>query len=205
MYKVLFFWPNIIGYIRVFLLAFAFSKAIDNPNAFAISYILALALDGLDGFLARRLNQCSFFGAVLDMMCDRTATCGLIIVLVSKYPSLVTTGIFLIALDFVSHYVRMCSTMSLKKSSHKDLQGNSSLLLQLYYQHKWIMCVTYAAQELWYLSMYLKTFPITNGFVAAVLSSRTIMANIFGLFLIKQWVNLLQLQNGIQNICEQDE
>ena len=205
MHKVLFYWPNIVGYIRIALISFAFSKGTHNPVVFVLAYLLALILDAVDGYLARRFDQCSSFGAVLDMLCDRVSTCGLVVILTTLYPHFLSTGIFLIALDFVSHYVRMYASMMLNRASHKDVQGNPSWLLQAYYEYRSVMVLTYAAQEIWYLVMYLKAFSVSHPVLHYILASRWIMANVFGLFVLKQWINVLQLQNALQLICEKDE
>mmetsp|Transcript_11161 Transcript_11161/g.16866 ORF Transcript_11161/g.16866 Transcript_11161/m.16866 type:complete len:206 (+) Transcript_11161:40-657(+) len=196
------YWPNIVGYVRFTLLAFAFSKGQESPVDFVVAYLGALLLDGLDGYLARALNECSAFGAVLDMLCDRIATCGLLVILILKIPQWLNLGIFLIALDFSSHYVRMYASMMRGKKSHKELHGNTPLLLQLYYEKRTIMCTLYAAQEAWYLILYLSAAQRSHWMADAVISSQFAMSNLFLFFILKQWVNVLQLVNGFQVILE---
>lgn len=66
---VLLYWPNIIGYIRICLLFSAWSFY-DTPAAFLPLYSSSILLDGVDGWLARRLKQVSKFGAWLDVVVD---------------------------------------------------------------------------------------------------------------------------------------
>lgn len=66
---VLLYWPNVIGYIRIGLV-FAAWAAREIPAVFVSLYSIYAALDGLDGWLARRLNQTSRFGAWLDVVVD---------------------------------------------------------------------------------------------------------------------------------------
>ncbi|XP_053278765.1 CDP-diacylglycerol--glycerol-3-phosphate 3-phosphatidyltransferase [Pleuronectes platessa] len=66
---VLLYWPNIIGYIRIGLV-FAAWAAYETPAAFVPLYAVFIALDGVDGWLARRLGQSSRFGAWLDVVVD---------------------------------------------------------------------------------------------------------------------------------------
>ncbi|KAM9359104.1 uncharacterized protein ABDE67_002251 [Symphorus nematophorus] len=67
--KVLLYWPNIIGYIRIGLV-FAAWAAYETPSLFVPLYSVSIALDGVDGWLARRLGQSSRFGAWLDVVVD---------------------------------------------------------------------------------------------------------------------------------------
>eukprot|EP00045_Choanoeca_perplexa_P002348 m.24024 g.24024 ORF g.24024 m.24024 type:complete len:78 (-) comp11465_c0_seq1:542-775(-) len=61
--KILLYWPNLIGYLRVLLLAAAFLHVTTRPVLFTILYSLQALLDWLDGAVARYFNQTSAFGA----------------------------------------------------------------------------------------------------------------------------------------------
>ncbi|XP_042343139.1 uncharacterized protein si:ch1073-145m9.1 isoform X2 [Plectropomus leopardus] len=67
--QVLLFWPNVIGYVRIGLVLAAWA-AYETPAVFVCLYSLSIALDGVDGWLARRLGQSSRFGAWLDVVVD---------------------------------------------------------------------------------------------------------------------------------------
>ncbi|XP_060606730.1 uncharacterized protein LOC132759023, partial [Ruditapes philippinarum] len=67
--EVLFYVPNIIGYVRILLLV-ASLFYYDKPLYFLILYGVSVALDALDGILARKLNQTSVFGAWFDVLID---------------------------------------------------------------------------------------------------------------------------------------
>ncbi|KAM4628393.1 CDP-diacylglycerol--glycerol-3-phosphate 3-phosphatidyltransferase [Polymixia lowei] len=67
--EVLLYWPNIIGYIRIGLVLTAYA-AFKRPTTFIPLYTISIALDGVDGWLARRLGQTSRFGAWLDVVVD---------------------------------------------------------------------------------------------------------------------------------------
>lgn len=65
--------PNTICYFRILLAFYAFyqfSVAANQLN-FLILTIIVIGLDGLDGIIARKLNQCTEFGAKLDILADR--------------------------------------------------------------------------------------------------------------------------------------
>ncbi|KAM7399846.1 hypothetical protein PAMP_019087 [Pampus punctatissimus] len=67
--KALLYWPNIIGYFRIGLV-FAAWASYETPAVFVSLYAIFTALDGVDGWLARRLGQTSRFGAWLDVVVD---------------------------------------------------------------------------------------------------------------------------------------
>ncbi|XP_018556769.1 CDP-diacylglycerol--glycerol-3-phosphate 3-phosphatidyltransferase isoform X1 [Lates calcarifer] len=67
--QVLLYWPNVIGYIRIGLM-FAAWGTYETPAVFVPLYSVSVALDGVDGWLARRLGQSSRFGAWLDVVVD---------------------------------------------------------------------------------------------------------------------------------------
>lgn len=49
----------------------AFKLCFTSPLPAAICYCISQGLDAVDGVVARYFNQCSKFGAVLDMLTDR--------------------------------------------------------------------------------------------------------------------------------------
>src|SRR4051812_19770723 len=101
---VFFYAPNLIGYTRIALALFAFSVAATNPVYFYAAYFVSAWLDALDGHVARLYGQSSRFGAVLDMITDRCATACLCVILSGFWPAYANAFLFLIALDFTSHY-----------------------------------------------------------------------------------------------------
>lgn len=86
--QVLLYWPNIIGYFRIGLV-FAAWAAHETPATFVLLYSIFIALDGVDGWLARRLGQCSRFGAWLDVVVDNLGR-GLLWSLLFKWAWLVS-------------------------------------------------------------------------------------------------------------------
>ena len=60
--------PNLIGYARIFFAFVAFHFAFTDAIKFAGFYTLSMGLDAFDGMAARHFDQCSRFGAVLDMV-----------------------------------------------------------------------------------------------------------------------------------------
>ena len=71
--EVLLYVPNLIGYGRLAAIIYGFhgDGVFDSaPLTFLLLYALNMALDGIDGAAARRLNQTSAFGAWLDVVVD---------------------------------------------------------------------------------------------------------------------------------------
>ncbi|RUS83577.1 hypothetical protein EGW08_008683, partial [Elysia chlorotica] len=66
---ILFYVPNIIGYGRILIACAAF-VFYQDPPVFIVLYTLSITLDGFDGYAARKLNQCSKFGAWFDVTID---------------------------------------------------------------------------------------------------------------------------------------
>lgn len=64
--------PNIITIARILLIPVVAFLLLDHDNRLAFAVFMAAAVgDWLDGFLARRLNQMSQLGAVLDPIADK--------------------------------------------------------------------------------------------------------------------------------------
>jgi CDP-diacylglycerol--glycerol-3-phosphate 3-phosphatidyltransferase len=74
--------PNIISTVRIIIVVFAAKELIDgnNLNSFILYFIAALT-DFLDGFLARKLNQISELGKILDPLTDKLMIGSAIIIL----------------------------------------------------------------------------------------------------------------------------
>jgi CDP-diacylglycerol--glycerol-3-phosphate 3-phosphatidyltransferase len=82
--------PNLVTLSRIVLIPLIIGiyylpydwLAIDSMNLVATTvFIMAAATDWLDGYLARRLNQMSAFGAFLDPVADKLIVIGALIVL----------------------------------------------------------------------------------------------------------------------------
>ena len=134
---VFLFIPNIIGYFR-----FAFLLAIlpiyrTSPLLTIIFYSTSQILDAFDGMAARKFNQSTKFGAVLDMVCDRASNGVMLAILASLYADYSWLFLGDIVLDLVSHWYQMYVTL-LKGSHHKESKSQWKLL-NIYYGDKAVL------------------------------------------------------------------
>ena len=85
-------WPNLLTWLRILLIPLVIGVfyvpddwlTLQGRNSTAAGLFVAAALtDWLDGYLARRLNQTSAFGAFLDPVADKLVVAAALIMLVS--------------------------------------------------------------------------------------------------------------------------
>lgn len=108
-----------------------------HPRTCSILYSISCLLDALDGIAARKYNQSTEFGAVLDMVTDRCTTACLLVFLASAWPrwSILFQG--LISLDLASHYMHMYASLAMGGGrSHKKVDESRSYILHLYYTNR---------------------------------------------------------------------
>ena len=86
---VLWYVPNLIGYLRVVMALTGFILMATVPDTYwahaTLLYIGSFVGDLFDGWAARKLNQCSIMGGLLDMITDRCATLGFLFILSGDY------------------------------------------------------------------------------------------------------------------------
>jgi len=70
--------PNLICLTRLVLafVVFAMIQLTDWWIATTVIFVIAVATDALDGYLARKYNQVTVFGRILDPMVDKIIICG---------------------------------------------------------------------------------------------------------------------------------
>jgi CDP-diacylglycerol--inositol 3-phosphatidyltransferase len=119
-------------------------------------YFFAFALDAVDGYVARLVGQSSSFGAVLDMVTDRTATAGLVMLnlLVEEDEMRKFGWITLVMLDIGSHWFHCISAKGHHKSD--DANKNKNIFLRLYYGCLPLFFACCIGQEAFYLLNFIK-------------------------------------------------
>jgi len=164
-------------------------------------YMMNFAGDLVDGFFARKLNQTSKFGGVLDMVTDRVSTAGLCVILAVLYPEQAFLFIMLIVIDIASHWFHVVSA----KGHHKEEQGN--FILGLYYGCYPFFGYCCLSQEFFYLAKWALFFHpdlhVTAGGVTITLQQATDWVLLPGL-VAKQVVNAAQWWNAASSLAEGD-
>ncbi|CAF2190336.1 unnamed protein product [Brassica napus] len=194
-------------YMRVLLNCVAFAVCFSNKTLFSLLYFFSFCCDAVDGWCARRFNQVSTFGAVLDMVTDRVSTACLLVVLSQVYrPSLVFLS--LLALDIASHWLQMYSTFLAGKSSHKDVEDSTSWLFRLYYGNRIFMCYCCVSCEVvLYIILLLIAKNQTENLLNVVVATLTqisplsflLALTLFG-WSMKQTVNIIQMKTA-SDVC----
>jgi CDP-diacylglycerol--glycerol-3-phosphate 3-phosphatidyltransferase len=104
--------PNLLTLFRlalvpVFILVFFLN--FKNHHLFsALIFLIAAITDWLDGFLARKLNQTSSFGAFLDPVVDKVIVVAALVLLVSEFHSfwISMAGVVIISREIVVSALR---------------------------------------------------------------------------------------------------
>ncbi|KAK5050059.1 hypothetical protein LTR84_004179 [Exophiala bonariae] len=158
--NIFLFLPNIIGYARVVLAIASLYYMPLHPRTCSGLYSVSCLLDAADGIAARRYNQSTTFGAVLDMVTDRCTTSCLLVFLASAFPrwSIIFQG--LISLDLASHYIHMYATLTMGSSgqSHKKVDSSRSWILHLYYTNRTVLFLFCLLNETFFIALYLLSF-----------------------------------------------
>eukprot|EP00397_Hematodinium_sp_SG-2012_P029272 GEMP01030903.1.p1 GENE.GEMP01030903.1~~GEMP01030903.1.p1 ORF type:complete len:230 (+),score=3.66 GEMP01030903.1:52-690(+) len=199
------FVPNLIGYVRI-ILAFAafYSQGIGAWKIFVGCYVVSYVLDAVDGLAARALNQGSRFGAVLDMVTDRFCTNIMTLILAFTYRDYFLIFTFLAVLDLVSHWYHTYASLLVGESSHKNASADHHWMVNLYYTSRAALFWVCAAQELFYLLLYLNVH-IADIDVRWQHYCQIGAYAIFPIFAFKQFVNCIQLREAADKIVAWDE
>jgi len=201
--------PNVIGYVRIVLNLVALNFALSDHKVSLTCYALSTLLDAADGFAARVLHQSSLFGAVLDMVTDRTATATLCVVLAHLYPAYLVTFCALIMLDIFSHWAHVYASALRLASTHKS---SSNWIVRLYY-YKPILFFVCAGNEVFYMCLYLLAFEEGQFLADAwlpiwghvrVTSVRAGLACCAPVFAFKQVTNVIQMLIAFRAINESE-
>ena len=126
--------PQLVCYTRILLACIAVFIFHAHPFISMSLMIVAELLDMLDGYLARKLNQISNFGAIIDMITDRLSPICTCLIIVSLAPSWSAILTLFLALDLISHMAMLYSALlSGSSENHKKCLVKTTPILTLYY------------------------------------------------------------------------
>mmetsp|Transcript_10307 Transcript_10307/g.14562 ORF Transcript_10307/g.14562 Transcript_10307/m.14562 type:complete len:234 (+) Transcript_10307:146-847(+) len=215
---VLLYIPNLIGYARVILtlgsLILMMMPAPVNWSLAIVMYISSFVGDLFDGMAARKFNQCSTYGGLLDMVTDRCSTLGLLYILggdynskyddTSSFPWWKCLFLCLILLDISSHWCQMFSTCSLQQH-HKSKDGNANrnIIVRLYYEVYLFFGYCCVGAEFTYICLYITQFLQDSQEWYATAIQYALYACIPGC-VIKQIVNVYQLCSACYAVADHD-
>lgn len=163
-------------------------------------YVLNFVGDLVDGWAARKFNQSSKYGAVLDMVTDRVSTAGLVGLLTLLYPKESFKFIMLTVLDISSHWFHVVASAA-AQVHHKEMQSN--VFLKWYYGIYPLFAYCCVSQEFYYLSRWALKFDPSLSFAGVELQWLCTYVFVPGCA-FKQVVNVAQWWNAAENLAKGD-
>ena len=224
---VLLYVPNLIGYARVILTLSSFGLLLVIGNSskeatasswywiFAIvMYLGSFVGDLLDGWAARKLQQTSTFGGVLDMVTDRCSTMGFLFIVGDAYRSVDEdywgwpvcrgTCLALVLLDISSHWCQMYASLSGGQHHHKSSAGNQNrhFLVRWFYQYYWFFGYLCVGAEFTYILLLVHHYMDSDDWRRLLVQAGLVICAPG--CLAKQVVNVAQLLSSCHAIAQQD-
>lgn len=198
--------PNLVGYARIALAICALRTAFADVRTCLLCYLASFACDELDGRLARRYDQCSEFGRALDMITDRLATSGLLVVLAMEHREWYATCVGLLALDVASHWTHAHVQLMIGADGHKSIGDESFFLLRWYYGNRIFMGACCVSVEVLYLCLHaMRADPAFVGFRALGPLTFSALARLaIPGFVVKQMANCAQLFEACETLVRID-
>lgn len=172
--------PNIVSFIRILLIPFmivVYYLPFAGAHSFASTvFLIACLTDWLDGFLARKLEQTTTFGAFLDPVADKLLVVSAVVLVLGHanlewltLPSIVIVGreIAISALrEWMSEVGARASVAVSYAGKLKTVLQMIAILFLLYYTPEitpdWFLLMAYilyyaaAGLTLWSMAMYFK-------------------------------------------------
>ena|SRR3990167_4532687 len=141
-----FFIPNIIDYIRILLLISALCVFSIRPWIAVWLFLTNSVLDGLDGALARKLNQQSKLGALLDFSIDRASITMILGGCIWMYPRFFLYFIAVMMMDIASHFA-VCYATAFNSGAHLDFVSRGSKLLFWFSKKNWLRYIICSSHD----------------------------------------------------------
>jgi CDP-diacylglycerol--inositol 3-phosphatidyltransferase len=202
--EILLYVPNLIGYARVILLFMCYFVMIKNYLLAILFYSVSSLLDAFDGYYARKLNQSSKFGGLLDMLTDRAATTCLIMCLCYFYPEWIFALQLWVFLDITSHWAHQLASVFRGEQSHKSTAKDTkrNIILRLYYTSRPFLFFMCAMNETYFSCLYLLHF--TEGWTIPFINIgiwRTLLWSSFPFMCIKTIISFIHLLDAAWSLA----
>jgi phosphatidylglycerophosphate synthase len=191
--------PNAVSLARA-LLAFALFPLEDRPVWFLIVVSAAVVSDWLDGYLARKLNQTSRLGVVLDIVADNILRTALWMVVARMAPTawLQCAAVLLVSVEWTTFF----ATQTLAGTHHwKDAAADAPKPIQAFFANgfrnplaAWGMAGVFGLPVLCYIRFALPSLlpsPVLRGLAALLAGGRLLSLAVEAYFL---WRYVLYLQ-----------
>lgn len=185
--------PNLLTFFRILLIpifVIIFFLPFNGNNVIvAILFLLAAVTDWLDGFLARRLQQLSPFGAFLDPVADKLMVAAALILLVLAYPYwwMALAGIIIVSREIVISALReWMAEMGERAAVKVSMIGKVKTTLQM------LALLLLLLEAPYYNLVTLLGFILV--WVAAVLTLWSMC-----IYLKAAWVSITQKESADQN------
>eukprot|EP00605_Chrysophyceae_sp_TOSAG23-4_P002544 GSChrysophyteH1.ASY1.ANO1.2809.1 assembled CDS len=196
--NVLLYYPQLIGYMRVIFMLSSLYFARSDWKACLGCYCVAFGGDVVDGFVARKFDQSSSFGATLDMVTDRVSTAGFLCMLASLMPEYAFYLALLAVLDIGSHWFHMVSVSG--GAGHKSEQTlrDRNPVLRWYYGIYVLFGYCCVGAEFFYICLYAYHF------------TQDMRVLNFALYVcgpacaLKNFINIVQMSSACYAIAEND-
>ena len=156
-------WPNFTSFVRIGLIPVVIAlyySGIAYAHLFAaILFGIASFTDWLDGYLARKFNQTSEFGAFLDPVADKLLIVVVLLVLVTVYPAILLATIIIIARELLISALREWMAIRGKHDTVKvAFSGKLKTTVQLIAISLLLLCTPTTPEWIWqtgYILIYL--------------------------------------------------
>lgn len=192
--SVIWYFPNLVGYFRILLTFIAAFLLFYHPVFAIVLGSISQILDAADGTLARRLDQCSILGVILDYTIDRMFVGCWMIVLTVLFPNLWFLFMFILSFDLVSHLFHMFASIQQGKNNHKEQDEHQGWLLRIYYSsNRTIMFSICFLHDIWILLMIIYHFYPNHYTLTAVIL-------LMPFILFKAYIHLIQLISASRSL-----
>ena len=161
-------WANFTTVSRIILIPVVivcYYSEFENAHLIAaILFALASLTDWLDGYLARKLNQVSDFGAFLDPVADKLLVAAVLLMLVTVYPALLLATAIIISREILISALREWMAIRGQRDNVKVVfSGKLKTTVQMVAISALLFCTPTTPEWIWQLGYILIN-------VAAVLS-----------------------------------